>query len=102
VEAPVVRTSRVKPSTGVKQERHVVRALVKIGTHRYSIDVSLVARKDMMCRMLVGRSALVRRFVVDSGKVFLQSGKPGLKHKKKMLAVRRTSVRIRRRKREPA
>jgi hypothetical protein len=102
VEAPTVRTSRVKPSNGMKQERHVVQALVRIGGHRYHIDISLVARKDMMCRMLVGRSALARRFVVDAAKVFLQSGKPGLKHKKKMLAVRRNSTRTRRRKREVA
>ena len=102
VQAPVVRTSNVKPSTGVKQERHVVEATVRIGKHRYKIDINLVARKDMMCRMLVGRRALSRRFVVDSAKVFVQSGKPGLKHKKKMLAVRRTSVKTRRRKRESA
>jgi hypothetical protein len=98
VEAPVVRTSRVRPSDGVKQERHVVAALVKIGSHLYRIDVSLVARKNMMCRMLVGRRALAKRFLVDSAKVFLQSGKPGLKHKKKLLAVRRGGARTHRRK----
>lgn len=102
VEAPAVRTSKVKPSTGVRQERHVVEAIIRIGKHRYKIDVSLVARKNMMCRMLVGRRALARRFVVDSAKQFLQSGKPGLKHKKKMLAVRRSSTKTRRRKREAA
>jgi hypothetical protein len=102
VQAPPVRTSNVKPSTGVKQERHVVEAAIRIGKHRYLIDVSLVTRKDMMCRMLVGRSALYRRFVVDSAKVFMQSGKPGLKLKKKMLAVRRSSTKTRRRKRESA
>jgi hypothetical protein len=102
VQAPRVRTSNVKPSNGVKQERHVVEAAIRLGKHRYKIDISLVARKDMMCRMLLGRAALSRRFVVDSAKVFMQSGKPGLKHKKKMLAVRRTSARTRRRKRESA
>ncbi len=100
VEAPSVRTSRVKPSSGIKQERHVVQALIRIGKHRYHIDVGLVARKEMMCRMLVGRAALSRRFVVDPSRTFLQSGKPGLKHKKKMLATRRKSAIKRRRKRE--
>lgn len=88
VEAPRARTSRVRPSTGTKQERHVVQAKLRVGQHLYIVEISLVSRKEMMCRMLVGRAALKRRFAVDPARSFLLSGKLGQKHRKKMLTNR--------------
>jgi hypothetical protein len=88
VEAPRARTSRVRPSTGTRQERHVVVARLRIGTHLYQAEISLVSRKEMMCRMLVGRAAPKRRFAVDPARSFLQSGKLGQKRKKRMLTKR--------------
>jgi hypothetical protein len=93
VKAPRARTARVRPSTGARQERHVVQANIRVGQHTYSVEISLVSRKDMMCRMLVGRAALKRRFAVDPARTFLQSGKPGQKLRKKMLTKRQVSKR---------
>jgi hypothetical protein len=86
--APQARTSRVRPSSGTRQVRHVVLANLRVGQHVYPIEISLVSRKEMLCRMLVGRAALRRRFAVDPSRSFLQSGKPGQKRKKKMLTKR--------------
>lgn len=71
VEADLVRKSSVKPSSGVEQERPVVMAKIRIGEVEREVEVSLVCRKNMRCRMLVGRTALNGLFVVDSSKKYL-------------------------------
>ena len=64
VEADLVRYSRVRSSTGHLQERLVVATTMRIGTVRRRIELSLVSRKQMLCRMLLGRTAL-GGFLVD-------------------------------------
>jgi len=72
VRASPIRTSVVKPSHGETQERPVCLTRVRIGAHEYDIELGLVCRKNMLCRMLIGREALKDRFVVDvSGKYLL-------------------------------
>jgi hypothetical protein len=67
VEAPVVRTSRVKSSNGVSSLRHVVRTTILIGPVEREIELNLVDRGEMIHRMLLGRSALSGMVVeVDS------------------------------------
>lgn len=76
LEAPIVRVSNIKSSTGHAQERFVVPLVVGIGAHEFEAEVSLVCRRGMICRMLLGRRALAERFVVDSAAMYLQSTKP--------------------------
>jgi len=64
VEAELRRITRVRSSTGHQQERYVVSTMVRIGKHRRRIEMSLVRRERMSCRMLLGRRAL-EGFVVD-------------------------------------
>jgi hypothetical protein len=64
VKAPLVRMTRVRSSTGQVQQRFVVAARVRIGRVVKRIEMSLVGRDKMLCRMLLGRSA-VSGFVVD-------------------------------------
>jgi hypothetical protein len=71
VEADLVRKSSVKPSSGVEQERPVVMARIRIGEIEREVEVSLVCRKNMRCRMLVGRTALNGVFCVDPSKRYL-------------------------------
>ncbi len=73
VEAVPIRESLVKPSTGIRQRRVVCRTMFRIGATLFEADVSLVCRKGMLCRMLVGRTALHGRFVVDPAQKYLQS-----------------------------
>ena len=53
-----MRWATVRPSTGDAQQRPVVSVEIRIGGVRRSIELSLVPREGMLCRMLVGRSAL--------------------------------------------
>jgi hypothetical protein len=66
VEAELVRTSTVKPSTGKTQQRPVVRAMIHVGPVRKEIEISLVSRPHMTCRMLLGRTALGGDFLIDA------------------------------------
>jgi len=71
IKAKCVRTSRVKPSSGELQERIVCLTKLRLGNETFDAEVGLVCRKGMLCRMLIGRSALQGRFVVDPSKKYL-------------------------------
>ncbi|HUU84854.1 MAG TPA: RimK/LysX family protein [Phycisphaerae bacterium] len=73
VEATPVRNSRVKPSSGVRQSRRVVRTRLSLGGVEREIELSLVCRKGMLCRMLIGRTALADRFMVDPARRYVAS-----------------------------
>jgi hypothetical protein len=70
VTADVVRMTRVRSSSGHAQERYVVTTVVRIGKIRRRIELSLVGRDKMLCRMLLGRRAL-RGFLIDPGRKHL-------------------------------
>jgi len=68
VVADLVRTSRVRSSTGHVQERHVVATTIRIGDIQRRVELSLVGRDKMLCRMLLGRAALTGWLVVPDKK----------------------------------
>jgi len=71
VEAKVVRRTRVRSSTGHTQERIVVRTRVQIGPILKSVEFTLVWRRNMLCRALLGRRAIEGDFVVDPSSRYL-------------------------------
>ena len=73
-EAKVVRTTRVRSSSGHQQKRYVVEAKIRIGSVTKVIETSLVSRANMICRMLIGRKALEGDFLVDASEKYLLSG----------------------------
>ncbi len=73
VEAPLVREAVVKPSSGKRQRRPVVRTTMRLGGVEKEIEISLVSRKGMLCRMLLGRTALRGDFVVNPARLYLAS-----------------------------
>lgn len=66
VVAELVRESVVKPKPGTRQTRMVVQTLVKVGDDVFEIELNLVNRRGMLCRMLLGRSAIKGRYLVDA------------------------------------
>lgn len=73
-EAPVKDIRRVTDSGGHAEMRPVIETCLRIQGTDYTIEVTLTDRETMQFRMLLGRSALKRRFVVDSGKSFVLGG----------------------------
>ncbi len=72
-EAPLHDERMVRSSTGHEQLRPVIRPLIRLGGRRFRIDLTLASRDMMGFRMLLGREAVRRRFLVDAGHSFLLS-----------------------------
>ena len=66
IEADLIGHTRVKSSNGRVQERFKVRTLMRLGHIEKPVEFSLVNRKRMLCRVLLGRRALAGDFLVDS------------------------------------
>lgn len=75
-EAVHVDWRGVTSSNGTTQLRRIIKTPLKVGPVRFRAEISLADRSDMRFPMLIGRSSLRRRFVVDSGHSWLQS--PGI------------------------
>jgi hypothetical protein len=73
-EAELLEYRHVKSSGGHQTLRPVIVTTVELLGIRCPIELTLASRDTMGFRMLLGREALARRFVVDSGKSF-QGGK---------------------------
>jgi hypothetical protein len=71
VEAAIHRRGRVRSTSGHAEPRLFVAALVHIGPVRQRVELGLVDRKNMIYRMLLGRSALSGSFLVDAGRRFV-------------------------------
>ena len=82
VEAPVVDERSVRPSTGRAQLRPVIVTDVTVADQMFPIELTLTNRDLMGFRMLVGRQALRRRFVVDPGRSYL-GGEPSYRVKRR-------------------
>jgi hypothetical protein len=65
VEAKIARRTAVRSSTGHSEPRLFVRAWIRLGGREQQIEVGLVDRSAMQYRMLLGRSALEHRYLVD-------------------------------------
>ena len=69
--APLVDRRRVTDSGGHAEERWVVRAELALGARARTVEITLVDRRDMLFRMLVGRTSLVPGVTVDPARSFL-------------------------------
>jgi len=78
-EAIHVDVRGITSSNGDKQTRFVIKTPLTIGKLRFRAEISLADRSQMQFPMLIGRSALRRRMVVDSGHSWLQSPPIALK-----------------------
>ncbi|MXO46730.1 ATP-dependent zinc protease [Erythrobacter vulgaris] len=72
-EAVHVDVRGITSSNGETQYRYVIKTPLKIGDVEFRAEISLADRSDMKFPMLIGRSSLRRRFVVDSGYSWLQT-----------------------------
>lgn len=61
----------VKSSSGHREYRPIIRTMVELGGERWPIDVTLTTRDAMGFRMLLGREAIRKRFLVDPGRSYL-------------------------------
>lgn len=70
--AEVIDVRRITSSNGERQRRYVIATPIQLGPYRWTIEITLANRDLMSFRMLLGREALRRRFLVDPGRSMLQ------------------------------
>jgi len=76
VIARIHKRAKVRSSTGHYSMRYFVKTQVQIGPVGKKIEISLVSRERMLFRMLLGRKALERDFLVDVTRRSKLTGKP--------------------------
>lgn len=73
--ADVIARRIVSDSGGHREQRWVIVSDICIGPYTWPSELTLTSRENMMFRMLLGRTALRRRAMVDPSRSY-QVGKP--------------------------
>lgn len=74
-EAPLLDERMVRSSNGQQDLRVMIETDVEILGERWPIELSLTRRDVMGFRMLLGRQAIRRRYLIDPGRSYI-GGKP--------------------------
>ena len=74
--ADVIDERVVRDSGGHAEKRWVIETPVNIGGETWPIEITLTARDDMLFRMLLGRTAIRKRAVVDPARSYVVGKKP--------------------------
>lgn len=70
-EAAVIDRRVVTDSGGHQEVRHVIRTPLEIADHLWTIEITLTSRDDMRFRMLLGRTAIRGRALIDPNRSFV-------------------------------
>lgn len=76
--APVIDHRLVSDSGGHRALRYFIESSLTLGNETFPIELSLTGRETMRFRLLLGRSALQHRYVVDPGLSFCMGKHPSL------------------------
>ena len=69
--ADIVDQRKVTDSGGHRENRWVIQSALTIGGNTWPIEITLTARDNMRFRMLLGRSAMKDRIIVDPTRSYI-------------------------------
>lgn len=72
-ESKVLDIRNVTDSGGHIEKRFVIETAVRIGSNEFPIEITLTDRDSMKFRMLLGRTALNKRYIVDPSLSYVTS-----------------------------
>ncbi|MEO7052840.1 MAG: RimK/LysX family protein [Rhodanobacter sp.] len=75
-ETPALDRRTVTDTGGRRTERWFIRSEVQLAGARFAVDINLTDRRHMLFPMLLGRSALLGRFIVDPARSYTQLRPP--------------------------
>lgn len=78
-EAVRVAHRTITSSNGTAEERLIVKTVLSMGWRDFRAEFSLADRSDMVFPMLIGRTALKSRFLVNPGRSYLISNRDDAK-----------------------
>jgi hypothetical protein len=70
-EMPVADERWVTDSGGHREKRYLILADVQLGKERFPVELTLTNRDTMLFRMLLGRTTLQKRYVVDPARSYV-------------------------------
>jgi hypothetical protein len=88
-KARVIGERSVRSSNGSVDRRYIIKTLLRLGDVAWPIELSLANRDEMGFRMLLGRTALRGRTVIEPGRSFLLGAAPTRLPRSHRLASRR-------------
>ena len=65
----------IKSSSGHVEQRYLIETELRLAKMSWRIDVTLTDRSDMKVPLLIGRSAILNRLVIDPSAAFLSGGR---------------------------
>jgi hypothetical protein len=75
-DAEVIDRRWVSDSGGHRERRYCIGTRVELGGFTWPIEMTLTDRDTMLFRLLLGRTALARRFVIDPARSYLCGAPP--------------------------
>ena len=75
-EARLVDERQFRNSGGQVERRYIIETVLSLGDTSWPIELALTNRDEMGFRMLLGRTALKRRVVIEPGRSFLLGATP--------------------------
>ena len=87
-EARAIDERTVRNSGGGIERRYIVKTLLKLGEQAWSIELALANRDQMGFRMLLGRTALEGRALIEPGRSYVLGARPPRRRRRRASPLR--------------